>query len=263
MTYINDNFVFDDESLCLEACKISWDSDILGVPVAAISRLDLRNMIGGKIGFDVFNSWVRDNNYGMISCRLPHHKLLESALLERNNFRFIEMVLHPELTDLNKFSIDSHGLKISNVEFDELPLVSNIAARSFKYERFHVDPFIDPVFGDARYRAWVENSYNNENQNLLKATLNGNILGFFMVEYIKNSVYWHLTAISPEWQGKGNGSRVWMAMIEFHKNNYIEKVFTTISARNVPVHNLYSKLNFRFQSPEMTFHWVDDTIGQL
>ena len=44
--------------------------------------------------------------------------------------------------------------------------------------------------------------------------------------------------------------------LSFQDLNF-EKVETTIAARNTPVLNLYSKLNFRFHEPEMTFHWAN------
>lgn len=262
MTSDIDNFTLESESLCLDASRVTWDSNVLGVPVANITRLDIGKAGKAQQGYDIFKLWVQENNYGMISCRLLHNKLLESGLLERNDFRFIEMMLHPVLTNLQNYPISEHGLSISSVEATEVPLIADIAERVFIYERFHVDPFLDSRFGDTRYRKWVENSYSNEKQHLLKATLNDNILGFFVVEYKDDLVYWHLTAIAPEWHGQGVGSRVWMAMIESHQKKSFNQILTAISARNVPVLNLYSKLNFRFQQPEMTFHWVRDLTYQ-
>ncbi|MBK8535842.1 MAG: hypothetical protein IPL59_12375 [Candidatus Competibacteraceae bacterium] len=45
-------------------------------------------------------------------------------------------------------------------------------------------------------------------------------------------------------------------MLRYHQERGQDVVMTTISARNVSVLNLYTKLNFRFLPPEMTFHWV-------
>lgn len=262
MTRDLDYFSLEGESLCLKACRVAWDSDVLGIPVGNIIKLELSETSRSPHEFDVFKRWVQENDYGMISCRLPHQKLLESTLLERNDFRFIEMVLHPTLTNLQDIVIYEHKLSVSSVDKDEVSIIGDIAARAFGYERFHVDPFLDPSLGDIRYRKWAENSYSDEKQHLIKATLNGKIVGFFLVEYKDDLVYWHLTAVAPEWQGQGLGYRVWMAMIEYHKQEGYQQILTTISARNVLVLNLYSKLNFRFLPPEMTFHWVRDMSCQ-
>lgn len=252
------DFELESKSLRLAVRRVPWDSDILGVPVGDIVRFESNDIASSQREFDAFNKWIQENNYAMISCRLPHDKLLESSLLERNDFRFIEMVLHPTLANIQDMVIYEHELSVSSVENSEVPHIGNIAARAFGYERFHVDPFLDPSLGDIRYRKWAENSYGDKKQHLLKATLNGKIIGFFLVEYKDDLVYWHLTAVAPEWQGQGLGYRVWMAMIEHHKQMGFQRILTTISARNVPVLNLYSRLNFRFLPPEMTFHWVRD-----
>lgn len=257
-----DNYQFESDSFCLEACRVSWDSDVFGVSVGNITKLELCEGANLQHEFDLFNRWVDENEYAVISCRLAHDKLLESSILERNNFRFIEMVLHPTIKNLQDVDIYEHGIVVSGVEESEVSLIGAISERTFSFERYHLDPFIESDLADKRYRKWAENSYNDEIQHLLKATLNGEIVGFFVVEYKDDLVYWHLTAVSPEKQGQGLGYRVWMAMIEYHKLGGYHRILTTISARNAPVLNLYSKLNFRFLPPEMTFHWTRNTAYQ-
>lgn len=258
MTEDLDYFEFENEALCLKACKVAWDSDILGVPVGNIIKIELKEKRSVQREFHLFKTWVHDNGYGMISCRLPHQKLLESTLLERNDFRFIEVVLHPTLNNLQDFVIYEHNLSVGSVEKTEISLIGDIAACAFGYERFHMDPLLHPKFGDKRYRRWAENSYGDQKQNLLKVTMRDKIVGFFLVEYKDDLVYWHLTAVDPVFHGQGYGYRVWMAMLGYHKQEGVHRILTTISARNIPVLNLYSKLNFRFLPPEMTFHWVGD-----
>jgi len=250
-----DKFLLTSDALRLEARKISWDSELLGYPVAEIISLELTGGAESQCEFERFNSWVKTGNYGMISCRLPHQKLFESELLEQNNFRFIEMVLHPTFRNLQDLHIDNQNLLVSSTESEDIKLIGKIAENAFGYERFHIDPYLSSDFGNSRYRRWIENIHSSAKQQLLKITLNEKIIGFFLVEYIKDMVYWHLTAISPEFQGRGLGWRVWTAMMARHQGDGFNQILTTISARNIPVLNLYSKLNYRFTPPEMTFHW--------
>ena len=133
----------------------------------------------------------------------------------------------------------------------------DIAERAFSHERYHIDPRLDPHFGNIRYSRWVKNSLNHPRQRLLKVVDGEHIVALFITESRENnSVCWHLTAISPSWQGRGYGQRVWRAMLRHHREEGQDCVITTISARNVAVLNLYAKLDFRFLPPEMTFHWV-------
>ena len=256
MTATSDRFQDSGLALHLEARRISWDSELLGCPVAEIIAISADELSGAQKAFDRFLAWIQQYNYGMVSCRLPDDKLIESALLERNRFRFIEMVLHPELVSLEKFDLRGNGLEVSEVGSDDMSSISRIAESAFAFERFHVDPFLNSRIANARYRRWVESITGKEAQRLLKATQDGHVIGFFLVEYISDLAYWHLTAIAPELKGRGLGVRVWKSMIKRNKDDGMNRILTTISARNIPVLNLYSKLNFRFQRPDITFHWV-------
>jgi RimJ/RimL family protein N-acetyltransferase len=90
---------------------------------------------------------------------------------------------------------------------------------------------------------------------VLKAEVDGRLVGFFIVENRPDgSAYWHLTAIAPEWQGKGMGMSVWQAALLRHRSEGASAVETTISGHNLPIINLYARLGFRFASAQMTFH---------
>lgn len=260
MTLISDRFKYSSHILDIEARGIPWDSELLGCPAAEITSIRVAGPGDLQLEFDHFQVWLRDNGYKMVSCRMPHQKLLESALLEKNHFRFIEMVLHPELKDLQSLEVTEQGIEISLADFEDVSRIAQIAEKAFGVERFYVDPFMNADLANLRYKRWVENSIGSDVQILLKVSLDGQIVGFFLVEKKQRQVYWHLTAITPEFKGRGIGVRVWRAMLERHKKDGMDSVLTTISARNVPVLNLYSKLNFRFQPPEMTFHWVSDDL---
>lgn len=250
-------FDLDTESLFLRANAVPWDSDIFGFPVAAISTIDIKRPASAQVQFNLFKTWIHDNSFEIVSCRLPHEQIDASMFLERNNFRFVEMVLHPIALGLQTYPAIDTKLIVEQVCETELSSVVAMAKRSFRYERYHVDPRLDPQLANTRYGRWVENSFYDPKQVLLKISLQeGHTAGFFVTENKDDgSVYWHLTAVNPDFQGRKLGYRIWMAMINHHKLAGMNSIRTTISARNSPVLNLYSKLNFRFEPPEMTFHW--------
>ena len=256
---INDKNCFEliTDSLCLRANAVPWDSDIFGFPVAAISVIEVKEPASAQEQFDPFKRWVLDNSFEIVSCRLPHEQIYASMFLERNSFRFVEMVLHPIVTGLQTYPVIDTGMVVEKVCEAELAAVVSMAERTFGFERYHVDPRLDPKLADIRYGRWTRNSFSDSQQVLLKISLDGDIVAFFVVEHKEDgSAYWHLTAVNPDFHGKGLGYRIWMTMINYHKAAGMQDIRTTIAARNSPVLNLYSKLNFRFAPPEMTFHWV-------
>lgn len=241
----------------LSATLVPWDTEIFGFPVAQIKKLEVNNPLSAAETYSAFQEWLDLNGIMIASCRLPHDRLRESMFLEIKSFRFVEMVLHPKIQGIQNLNISKDSLFITPAKESDLPILQDIAERAFSYERYHVDPRLDRNLGNKRYGHWVKNSLHHPNQRLLKIMDGQNIVALFIIESKEEqSVYWHLTAISPHWQGQGYGRRVWLAMLRYHQEEGQDTVITTISARNVTVLNLYAKLDFRFLPAEMTFHWV-------
>jgi GNAT superfamily N-acetyltransferase len=254
-----DFFAVQTPNLRLVARHVPWDSDIYGTVVAQITDAELRDVDGASRDYAAFEKWCDTGGVGIVSCRLPQDRLRESMFLEQKGFRFIEMVLHPKIQLSRAGETVNEGFVIACGSEGDLPALEALAERAFGYERYHVDPRLDPRLGDRRYGRWVRNALRHDSQQLLKVLESDRLIALFIVErQAEASVYWHLTAIAPEWQGQGFGRRVWRAMLRRHQDDGLLSVATTISARNTPVLNLYSQLQFRFDPPEMTFHWVRD-----
>lgn len=246
------------DTLELSAAAVPWDSEIFGCPVVSISRIEIKSDQPEAVqsSFEPFNHWLREHAVQIASCRLPHDRLDTSMLLERNDFKFIEMVLHP-VVQLATYPVMHTGLVVAQADECDVPALAGLAERAFGHERYHIDPRIDSKLADLRYARWVRNSFGDPRQRLLKITLDGAMVGMFVVEDKPDgSAYWHLTAVNPDFQGRQLGHRIWMAVLQYHQRAGRSSIGTTISARNSRVLGLYAKLNFRFAEPEMTFHWV-------
>lgn len=254
-------FLYKTSGASLFARVVPYDSKAFGFPVIQIEEIVIENESQAKEGYGKFEEWRDLVGAQIVACRLQERKLKESFFLEKNGFRFIEMILHPVATNIQNKSLPDLNLRIEIAMKKDIPLMRNIAKRSFRYERFHVDPRLNPKFGDIRYGNWVSSSFDGQQQ-ILKISENSNLVAFFIIEKKSNvEVYWHLTAIAPEFQGQGYGKRIWKAMLHYHAQQEITTVETSISARNIPVLNLYAYLGFRFLPSEMTFHWVREKIG--
>lgn len=241
----------------LEVDLVPWDTEVFNFPIAHITALIVEDITQANLVFDMLHQWVRALDVRMISCRLPHEQLRETFLLEQQGFRFIEMVLHPVMENLQKIKLPDSVFHVSKVPDYEVGVIQNMAETCFSHERFHMDPRLSTELANVRYGRWVKNTIKSNRQLLLKIENGNEILAFFVIEENQDrGVYWHLTAVAPEFQGKGHGRNVWLAMLAYHQANGIEQVSTTISARNTPVLSLYSQLQFRFTPPEMTFHWM-------
>lgn len=258
MVTLNESFTLETKGVLLKASLVPWDTKIFGYPVAQIECMKIFKPQLLE-DFVAFEAWRDINQVKMMSCRLSHEQLNESMFLETKGFRFIEMVLYPRINELLQLRTADQGLTVLPADENDLPAIRKIAETAFTNERFHVDPRLDPHLGDLRYGQWVATTFMNQKQKIVKILDNKTLVAFFTIEAEDDgSVYWHLTAVSPEHQGKGYGRRTWLAMLNYHRKNGQVAISTTISARNTRILNLYSSLNFRFSPPGMTFHWLSE-----
>lgn len=250
-----DTFRISEGALRMEAGLVPWDMAAFNFPVAHISAIEVGNVSDAQREWSRFSAWLDATGARIASCRLDHQRLAESMFLEQHGFRFVEMVLHPYvmLDAVDRMSGDLH---IELATQADLPALRRIAETSFSHERYHVDPRLDKRLADIRYGRWVESALNHPQQRLFKLVDEGVTVALFVTEDRGSDVYWHLTAIAPECQGKGYGRRAWTTMLAHHQVQGRRKLSTTISARNSAVLSLYSHLQFKFSAPDMSFHWV-------
>lgn len=262
MTDTGETKVLERNGGTLACHVVPWDTAAFGFPVAEISRFEL-GAHGAEAGLLAdFEAWCADRRIHLVSCRLDHLRLPESMALEMLGFRFVEMVLTPRLDTLDDIDPPRHQIEIEDATPLDLPEIEAIAATAFTTGRFLLDPRLDPALSHGRYASWVRTSLDDPRQTLSAARLDGRLVGFFIVEvHPDQSVYWHLTAVAPDWQGRGVGRSLWRTMLLRHRAAGATSVRTTISVHNPAVMNLYARLGFRFDSPRMTFHWLREPIG--
>jgi L-amino acid N-acyltransferase YncA len=246
---------FEADGAALECFLVPWDTEIFGFPVAQISRLEIGDGADAGGVLRTFDGWCAGQDVRLVSCRLDHTRLRESMALEDAGFRFIEMVHEPQLDLTDRVAAPRRMLQIVDAKEDDLAAIGEIAHAAFTTGRFLLDWRLPPELSRRRYAAWVRNSFDDPGHEVLEATVDGELVGFFIVETRPDRrVYWHLTAIAPRWQGKGMGMSLWRTMLLRHRAAGATSVSTTISGHNPPALNLYARLGFKFGAAQMTFH---------
>lgn len=243
----------------LECFLVPWDSEIFDFPVAQIDRIEFGEGANDDVVLREFETWCDDRDVRLVSCRLEHTRLRESMALEALGFRFVEMVYSPKFDALASVVAPRRAVQVTEAVLGDLGRIEEVAYSVFTTGRYYLDWRLEPELSKRRYSYWVKSSFDNPRHSVLKAQLDGDLVGFFIVERRPDgSAYWHLTAIAPRWQGQGLGASVWQTMLMRHRDEHATFVETTISAHNTAVINLYARLGFSFQPARMTFHWLRD-----
>jgi ribosomal protein S18 acetylase RimI-like enzyme len=241
----------------LECSLVPWDSATFGFPVAQVDRFELDDGAEASGLLDAFDAWCGEHDVRLVSARLDHRKLRESMALEAHGFRFIETVYMPRRETFERIDTPRHALAVTDAAPADLEALATIGHDAFTTGRFLLDQRLPPELSKRRYAEWVRTSVETPGQHILKAEADGELVGFFIVERRPDrSVYWHLTAVAPAWQGRGIGLSLWQTMLRRHEAEGTAFVETTISGHNLPAINLYARLGFSFAASQMTFHWL-------
>ena len=250
-----------EPGLSMAASIVPWDSEIFGFPVAQIDHIDVADRGAASTAYTHFERWRDHFAVRMATCRLDHFALRESMFLEDHAFRFVELVYRPSLS-LRPAQFPDSELLIEPAMPADLPEIESIAGCAFSTGRYLLDWRLDPAHSHLRYRHWVRSSAASAHHEVLKGRLNGEIIGFFVIEKrADKSVYWHLTAMAKRWQGQGLGKKLWQAFAMRAQREGAPRIETTISAHNLPVMNLYAGLGFRFDAAQMTLHWLHEATA--
>ena len=190
---------FERAGTILECSLVPWDSEIFGFPVAQVSRFELGGETESAEVLEAFEGWCAIRDAHLISCRLDHTRLPESMALEELGFRFVEIVYGPRFDAFEGIAAPKHEIRVAEAAEADLARIGEVAYSAFATGRFLLDQRLPPELSRRRYSSWVTTSFASTRQAVLKAEIDGHLVGFFIVERRPDeSVYWHLTAVAPD-----------------------------------------------------------------
>jgi len=235
-----------------------YDKAAFGKVIYDLKNLELERPIEEISFSDEIHRLAIRHGIDGITARISVNQRFERQWLNQSGFYFVETVLHPWI-DLSIFGNTGNDVEVREANENDIPAIAKIAFEAFGNERYHQDENYDDTMANRRYEAWVTASIKAKaQQKTIALTKDQAVIGFCVYELLEGGslCYWHLNAMDPKAQGKGLGKLGWEAMLSFHRKQKAERVKTTISSANTRALSLYSRLGFRFENTETTFHWV-------
>jgi ribosomal protein S18 acetylase RimI-like enzyme len=92
-------------------------------------------------------------------------------------------------------------------------------------------------------------------QELFITKVNEEVCGFMVLEAKGGEGYLHLAAVLPKWQGKHMGLAVYASSLVYLQKQGVNLVHAKVSASNIPVFNLHTRLGARVFGSDILFHW--------
>lgn len=173
-------------------------------------------------------------------------------LLHTLGFYYCDTLIEPYCGEKHFIPHENSSVSISRPAlFDELLAICDGA---FTHGRFHRDFSISPQCADLRYNLWLKDLHDAGT--LWPLHYENDLAGFF--GYSGNKIVLH--ALSSRYRGKNLAKYFWsLACREmFSRGN--REIFSSVSASNAAIINLYASLGFRFRNPSDVYHFMNGSI---
>lgn len=254
------------ELSCLR--EIPWETRNLGRKSFAVTDAFIESPDTELLALEIRRS-ERDFGPVFIQARLAKGSTKAGLLLQDLGFYFVETALVPHcvlakngalrtfMNDRGSFvpaRYDAGALAVCRVRKDDEDLcktVKGIAEESFSDDRFHLDPHCSDETADRRYSYWVEEMLDDREIAIYLLLLSGKAIAFMARKGPKLL----LAGFSKKYVKCGLGDFLWLSVLEQMLAENLPHAETMISANNVPVMNLYTRIGFKFKEPAATFHY--------
>lgn len=209
-----------------------WDSKVFGIYTAEVCEYSEEALK------------LCEMRTGLYTLKLD--PLADKTLVQKYGFYYCDTLLIPECSTENLVRVAHQDVSISKT-FNPAEML-NICHGAFKHGRFHRDPHIMSSQADARYDQWLEDLMQH-----------GQVYGLFYQNELAGFVatkdhQLQLHAISNKFRGQGLAKYWWSSVCDAMFSEGYSSISSSVSASNLAVINLYSRLGFRFGKAVDVYH---------
>ena len=224
----------------------AWLTETLGIATfslaaAAVPAALLRSALDSLGGGNAF-----------VFAKVPTVDVARVTVLESCGFNVVDTQVTLQYREQTSATGQAAAIRVATR--DDRVAVGEIAARCFRYSRFHQDSHIDPVAANRVKRRWAENCVvGARGKEVLVASAGGAIAGFLAVGMSGTAAVIDLIGVATGMQGKGIGAALVRDFVSRWKPRAEAlRVGTQIS--NAPSLRLYQRCGFWFQDAQYVLH---------
>lgn len=231
--------------MTVHCTRIDVDSEVLGAAVLAIEDFS------ASVDFPAFEAeYVRTHAPRYVSCKIPLERLADIHALERHGFELAECQVRTRLTltrpyDTSRFR--QEFLRVTRPE--DLAGLEEIAATTFRHERFALDPDLPPGIAGARYVRYLRASFASPDHRVyrLRDPVTDRTLAFKTHRVLPDGeALLLLGGVHPDFVLSGLGVANTYGELNALLAEGVRTVTTHVSASNYAIVNLeIGKLGFR------------------
>ena len=141
---------------------------------------------------------------------------------------------------------------------EDIPALRAIARESHRDSRFYHDPNFPDERCDALYQAWIEKAYGDPTSAVVVARHEGSAVGYVSCDILRPGMGdLGLVAVASDQAGRGHGSRMLGAALNWLAGRGCSQIRVVTQARNINANRLYEANSFRTVCTENSYHlWL-------
>ena len=245
-----------------------WESRNLGLATFALNEASIDALDPTRLE-NAISGLRKTHQHAFVFARIDKAKLAMAPILQSCGFYLVECTLEPYI----QFSRNRIFAQFQNSPEQFLPKrfdwtdicfeaavptppaqrLFEIARESFSTDRFHMDYRCPPELANRRFELWVKDLLADRQVAFDLLKIRGQLVGFMA----RKEQQLILAGFSKDSQRSGLGDFLWLNSCSAVQASGYRSAETLISANNLPVLNLYSRLGFKFRNTGYSFHaWL-------
>jgi dTDP-4-amino-4,6-dideoxy-D-galactose acyltransferase len=230
-----------------------WLSGVLAVPSWKVEGVD-----ASTASKELRERLVESGDTAFLAAKIPTWDVEAVNNATQAGFRVIDVIVTfewPREMDVQKALQEQMTVEAALV--DDAQAVEDIAARSFRYTRFHLDPAIGQGRANEIKRQWARNACDGRASAVYVARERGHIVGFLAV--MESTAAGHrdaiidLIAVDAGSQSRGAGRALSRRFIDIWRSRS-DRLRVGTQVANIPAMRLYESLGFRVAASSYVLH---------
>ena len=200
------------------------------------------------------SSWENEGlpSFVYLNISTQHKNFIE--VFQEHGFRVVDTNIQLKYTgeSIRRNSDKAINFRFAKAEDEEE--VSEIARKTFRYSRFHLDNKIPNKIADDLKSDWARNFFHNKRgEHMIIAECEGEIAGFAQLLVRNQKLIIDLIAVKKNFQGKGIGVQMLLHILDLFSVKYSIVVGTQVA--NIASLRLYQKVGFHISSSSYILHF--------
>ncbi len=233
-----------------------WDSDILQRKCARITAVTGPDL---SPDFGPLGANLEKRGLEYVTIRWPQEDRARLSALIKSGFEIVDGIIALKRELKNENPINHPELRLATK--DDATEAAQLAARSFRFSRFHNDPALYREQADKIHYEWARNSCLGQAADAVWLWIEGGkIAGFSSVALKGEAATIVLVCVGDEYSGRGIAGKLTAKCCEWMLSRGVKTARVQTQAHNIGALTVYRRCGFAPENLYSTLRWAKGQV---